>query len=212
MSATKKSQVMTDAQLVSAVAAGNVLMAEVLYDRCRAQFIKGTSHYSGISGDDKGDILQDSFIILWRKIESGDLSADGLVLWTKGRSGTREVADLMAYFMRIVRNKYLETLRLIGRTSDTEITSVMRTLVAETSRTDDEEEEEEVDNIVARCFMLLPRRCQELIDLFYVQGKTLDEIISLRGGQQTYKGVKTAKYKCLKSLRERVAAAIPKKY
>lgn len=194
----------TDVLLVSGVADGSASSAETLYHRCRNRFLIGTSHYGRISADDKGDLLQDSFIILWRRIEARDLFADGGRLYVKGRHGTHEVTDLMAYFMRIVRNKYLETLRVIGRNPDVDITAP-RWERLESTPADPSEYDDDDRDIVARCLMMLPRRCQELIDLFYAQGLSLDDIIALRGGRQSYKGLKTAKYKCLKNLRERVA-------
>lgn len=192
----------TDVLLVSGVADGNPTMAEALYRRCREQFVRGTAHYGGINSDDKGDLLQDSFIILWKKIEVADLFVSQRRLWAKGRHGTGEVPDLMGYFMRIVRNKYLESLRTAGRLPEADMAAAMRTQPAVAPP--DEGPTESYTGIVTRCLMMLPRRCQELIDLFYVQGLSLDDIIRRRGGLQTYQGLKTAKYKCLKSLRERV--------
>ena len=52
---------------------------------------------------------------------------------------------------------------------------------------------------------MMPPRCLEILTLFYVKGKSLDEILEIRKDKNTSKvGLKSAKYKCMNALRERV--------
>lgn len=188
----------SDLQLISAIARGSRKAERALFLKLRQRFWQGASDLSGINEDDKGDILQDSFIILWKKIQEGDIFVNADKAYVKGRNDTKEITDLSGFFMRIVKNKYHEALRSAGKTVSLDERSAQND--------DTTSDEHHATDITYRCLMMLPRHCQTLIELFYVQGKSLDEILALRHGLQTYTGLKTAKYKCLKNLKDRIRA------
>ena len=59
--------------------------------------------------------------------------------------------------------------------------------------------------IVDECIQLMSPACIDIITQFYYHGKSLDEIMVTRGGKNSSKdGLKTAKNKCMNTLRERV--------
>ena len=60
----------TDIQIVGAYQNGDKKIQQFWYDKCRSQFGKGTSNYGGLTDYDRDDLFQDSFIILWEKMES----------------------------------------------------------------------------------------------------------------------------------------------
>lgn len=186
----------SDTQLVCAITQGARKAEKALFLKLRQRFWQGAGCYSGINEEDKGDILQDSFIILWKKIQTSELFTAEGKLYVKGRNGTKEVTDLSGYFMRIAKNKYHETLKAAGKTVPIDERG--------TQSDDTPIYTEQPTEITYRCLMMLPRHCQELINLFYIQGKSLDEILTMRNRLQTYKGLKSAKFKCLKNLKDRV--------
>lgn len=105
--------------------------------------------------------------------------------------------DLVGYFMRIVKNLYLETLRSRGR-----ILEIPEEPDDELWWSDDREVMRR--SLTRQAVILLPHRCREILTMFYYQGMTLDEIMEERSANQSYNGVKTAKSKCLDILKVRL--------
>ena len=61
--------------------------------------------------------------------------------------------------------------------------------------------------IVGQCVRTMPRRCVEILTMFYYERKTLDEILEARMQNSSYDGLKTSKYKCVKKLKTRIREA-----
>ena len=72
---------------------------------------------------------------------------------------------------------------------------------------EEEETPEDVKRrVVDECFQNISPRCIEILTLFYYEEKSLDEILLLRQDKNSSKnGLKTAKNKCMNTLRKLVA-------
>lgn len=186
----------SDAEYVDAVKAGNRKVQLSLYEKLRKSVMSGKFRYMHVSDDEFLDAFQDAFVILWESIEHGAVYVeDGRVMCR--RAGTvSEVADLAGWFLGIVRNKCRETLRRSGN--------------LQMCGPDLETEEFSADEglpsrrlAAAEAVMSLTPGCRSLLTMFYIDRMSLGEIIETSMPDNTYNGLKTRKYKCLKSLRER---------
>ncbi|MGN0223086.1 MAG: RNA polymerase sigma factor [Muribaculaceae bacterium] len=201
----------TDAEVVIGYQSGDKRVMQWWYTRCVEAFRRGTAGYGGISYDEREDLLQDSFVLLWEKFESGQVYVDAAgAVKAHGRTGIVDVTDLTAYFMRIVKNKYLEMLR-DGRhviPMNEQITADETEVLMELYFDNDVEVEK--DRIVSQCLLSLPKSCVEILTLFYYERKTLDEILALRPENSSYDGLKSRKAKCMANLKERITQTFKK--
>lgn len=208
---THNSDDAADAEVVAAYRAGDKRLQQAWYERCRRSFATGTARYGGISDLDREDLFQDSFIVLWEKMESGQVYVDesGAVMRISP-SGTVPVHGLMAYFMRIVRNKYLELFRSrnINVELDEAVTPAGGDIFAELYW--DEDPEVVKDRIVTSCLMSMPHSCLDILTKFYYQKKTLEQILEERPENTSYDGLKSRKSKCLANLKKRISEQFAK--
>lgn len=197
----------SDAQVVEAFRGKVERVERYWYSKCRWQFGKGTSNYGGLTDYVREDLFQEAFILLWEQMERGQIYVlDGEVR-VKGRSADHAVPDLMGYFMRIVRIKYLELLRLThsivilneGVTPDDD---------DDEGATDDpywdDDPEAMKDAIVSRCLLSLPKSCLEILSMFFYEHMSLEQILEARPENNSYDGLKTRKSKCMSNLKSRI--------
>lgn len=200
----------TDAQVVLAYRNGIERLMQYWYNHCAEAFRRGTAGYGGISYDEKDDLFQDAFVLLWEKIEAGQVYLDNGKVMARGRSGAAEVPDLTGYFMRIVKNKYMEMLRdgkhitPINEEVTADITEVLLDLYF------DDDVEAQKDRIVSQCLLSLPKSCVEILTMFYYEHKSLEEILALRPENSSYDGLKSRKAKCMSNLKERITQTFKK--
>lgn len=200
----------SDVQIVQAYQNGDKKIQQFWYDKCRWQFGRGTSGYGGLTDYDRDDLFQDSFIILWEKMESHQVYAKGGTVRVVSKRGDCEVPDLLGYFMRVVKNKYLEMMRS-GR-------YVMPVNEAVTGSDQDvfeelywdEDPEQEKDRIVSRCLLALPKSCLEILAKFYYEKKSLEQILAERPENNSYDGLKSRKSKCMTNLKKRIVESFAK--
>lgn len=144
------------------------------------------------------DIFHDSFSMLWREIQIRRIYIRDNYAWRTDRSGNDRImsASLKTYLMAIAKYRNYELLR------EEEI------YVSGDTNLPDKPEEEADENtsewIVGQCVNMLPPRCKDILTLFYYEGKSLDEILSIRNENQSKDGLKTGKSKCIKSLKEKI--------
>ena len=60
------------------------------------------------------------------------------------------------------------------------------------------------EEIVAQCVETLSPRCQTILTAIYYEDKNLDEILSSHDGINSKDALKTRKYKCMQSLKNRI--------
>lgn len=200
----------TDIQIIEAYQNGDKKIQQFWYDKCRSQFGKGTSNYGGLTDYDRDDLFQDSFIILWEKMESHQIYLLNGTVHVKSKKGDSIIPDMLGYFMRIVKNKYLEMFH--GGKYVIPINEVV------TSSEDnffeelywDEDPDVEKDRIVSQCLLSLPKSCLEILTMFYYEKKSLEQILEERPGNNSYDGLKSRKSKCMTNLKKRITESFAK--
>jgi len=60
------------------------------------------------------------------------------------------------------------------------------------------------EEIVAQCVDTLPPGCRTILTAFYYEDKNLDEILTSSEGFNSKDALKTRKYKCMQSLKNRI--------
>ena len=200
----------SDIQVVRAYQTGDKKIQQFWYDKCRSQFGKGTSNYGGLTDYDRDDLFQDSFIILWEKFESHQIFIRHGLVYVSSKKGKSILPDMLGYFMRIVKNKYLEMF-YSGR-------YVMPLNEVITSSNDDffeelywdEDPEVEKDRIVSQCLLSLPKSCLEILTMFYYEKKSLEQILEERPENSSYDGLKSRKSKCMINLKKKITESFAK--
>lgn len=200
----------TDIQIVEAYQTGNKKVQQFWYDKCRSQFGKGTSNYGGLTDYDREDLFQDSFIILWEKMESNQIYVHDSAVHVVSKNGDNVISDLLGYFMRIVKNKYLEMFhsgKYVLPLNDV-VTSSNEDFFAELYW--DEDPNVEKDRIVSKCLLSLPKSCIEILTKFYYEKKSLEQIFEERPENSSYDGLKSRKSKCMANLKKKITESFAK--
>lgn len=174
------------------------------YSQCKTRFNTLAARFETIPEYYLEDTFQDSFIILWHKVERHQLYYEdgGLLLSTK--NGTTSVQNLMAYFTGICKNKFLELTR-----STTLVLPMDDFAFVDMRESDeylywDENPENEKFNLISKCISELPKSCMEILRQFYYENKSLDQILAERKENVSYDGLKTRKSKCLSNLKSKI--------
>lgn len=200
----------TDIEVVEAYSCGDKRVQQAWYDRCREQFGKGTSNYAALTDYNRDDLFHESFELLWDKIEQKQIYVLNGEVHAISRNGDGLVADLMGYFMRIVKNKYMEMLRSgkymvpMNETVTASDEDIFDTLYW------DEDPEVEKDRIVSRCLQTMPKSCIEILTKFYYEKKSLEQILEERDENTSYDGLKSRKSKCMSNLKKRIIESFAK--
>ena len=200
----------TDIQIVDAYQNGDKKIQQFWYDKCRSQFGKGTSNYGGLTDYDRDDLFQDSFIIFWEKMESHQIYIHEGMVHVTSKKGDSIIPDMLGYFMRIVKNKYLEMFH-----SGKYVIPINEVV---TSSNDDffeelywdEDPDVEKDRIVSQCLLSLPKSCLEILTMFYYEKKSLEQILEERPENNSYDGLKSRKSKCMTNLKKRISESFAK--
>lgn len=176
-----------------------------------------SNHFNDIffDKDRKQEIFQSSFLKLWSEICDGRIRVvDGIIVRRqKNDTYAPMTCALTTFLMAFARNEFRELIRS-NRLEDSysELLDNMGTAEMIDIPFDGEEDvEEQKRRIVDECIEQLPPRCVEVLTLFYYQGKSLDEILKIRQEHNSSKnGLKTAKNKCMNTLRERITIEFAK--
>lgn len=194
----------SDKEVVIGLQARNREIEEWFYADVKQYFI---NHFNEVffDKDQKATIFHDSFFRLWTQIENGEISViDGSVC-RKQQNGTMQpmTCSLNTFLFAIARNDYRE---LVRNVKETYVEEYFESYNQNTIYHPDEEDETEVKiQVVDECIQMMPPRCLEILTLFYIDGKSLDEIMEIRKDKNTSKvGLKSAKYKCMNTLREKI--------
>ena len=195
----------SDVEIVIAYQKPNKSVQRFWYDKCKDQFGKGTSNYLYLSDYDKDDLFHDSFIILWEKMESRQIYAKDMEVYAVSKKGDNAGPDLLGYFMRIVKNKYLEMINSgkytvpINERTSTSLEEVYEELYW------DSDPEVEKDRIVSKCLLSLPKSCLEILTKFYYEDKSLEQILAERDENTSYDALKCRKSKCMNNLKNKIS-------
>ena len=155
--------------------------------------------------DSKQEIFQTTIIRLWTEIENGTIKVvDGKVC-RKQKDGLycTMTAGLNTFMISFAKNRYREFLRMPKNDNFDDIVNVSKKRIDIIDENNDKVEDQ--IQIIDECILTMSPNCIEIITMFYYQKKSLDQILELRGEQNISKdGLKTAKNKCMTTLRKRV--------
>ena len=194
----------TDPQIILGLQARERRVEEAFYREMKAYYMQ-TFNRVFFDAAQKETIFQDSFVRLWTQIENGEISVRDGRVGRRQKDGTWQAMTcaLKTYLFAIAKNEYREVLR---QTQTVYVDDCFESL-PEIVDDDASDERERQIRLVDECLLTLSPRCLEILTLFYVQGRSLDEILQIRQDKNTSKeGLKTSKYKCMNQLRERINA------
>ena len=156
--------------------------------------------------DRKQEIFQTSFIKLWTEIEDKRIKTVDGVVCRQQRNGTYEpmTCSLTTFLMAFARTEFRELVRDVNESGWNEVydPAVHDAMFAIEGECDDVDEMK--TRIVDECIARMSPSCVEILTMFYYKGMGLDEILAARGENTSKDGLKTAKNKCLKTLKEKV--------
>lgn len=192
-----------DAEVVRGLRQHSGRMEEWFYRKARTYF---NQHFREVffDQDRKQEIFQSAFLKLWTEIDNGTITAvdDGTVE-RRQRNGEMVpmTCSLTTFLMAFAKNEYREMVRSNKLDCYAEIYDTPEQ--AEVQQMYGDENGEEIRNrIVDDCIQRISPRCAEILTMFYYEEKTLDEILATRHETNSSKnGLKTAKNKCMNTLR-----------
>ena len=157
--------------------------------------------------DKKQEIFQTVFLKLWTEITNGKIMLKENAIYRQQRDGAYKpmTCTLTTFLMAFARTEFRELVRNVKEVTYGEITEAFLKN-DEAIMTDADDVEAQKVRVVDDCIQSLSPRCVEVLTLFYYEGKSLDEIMLIRKDSNTSKdGLKTAKNKCMNTLRQRVS-------
>ena len=159
--------------------------------------------------DRRQEIFQTAFLKLWTEISNRRICRreEGICRQQRNGEYTPMTCKLTTFLMAFARNEYRELVRNAKHEDYDQLLDDGKRADAEAVITIDGENTDELKNrIVDDCIGEMSPRCAEILTLFYYKGMSLDEIMEARCDKnQSKNGLKTAKNKCINTLRERVA-------
>lgn len=205
----------TDPEVVRGLQAHDRQVEEWFYAASQRYF---NAHFNDVffDKDRRQEVFQSAFLKLWTEIENGRI---GLRTLSGGDAPvvTRQMADgtyrpmtcaLTTFLIAFARNEYREIVRNIH---EDYYDALVEADCMPASLPSDGDENEQRLRIVDECIHQMSPHCVELLTLFFVEGLSLDEVMQRRPENSSKDGLKTAKNKCLTSLRKKVEEAMRKK-
>lgn len=203
----KKTQAYTEIQIVTGLQEHDRKVEEWYYRSARRYF-DNCFNQEFFDKDKKQDIFQTAFLKLWMEIDNHRIHVrDGRICRKQSNGEVQPMScKLNTFLMAFAKTEYRELARnsredffadLFEHTSQSHLQTTMYDRV--------EDLEYQKNQIVDDCISQLPPRCAEILTLFYYKEMSLDEILEARSDKnQSKNGLKTAKNKCMNTLRERV--------
>lgn len=195
----------SDEEIVTGLQARKRHVEEWFYKHAKTYFLDKFNDVF-FDQEQKETIFQESFVRLWTQIEDKKIFVKENRSWRLQRNGFAQpmTCSLNTFLFAIAKNEYRELVRSNKIVFVEDYFDKADNNCIELPQM--EEDENDMKNrIVDECIQMMPPRCLEILTLFYVKGKSLDEILEIRKDKNTSKvGLKSAKYKCMNALRERV--------
>lgn len=192
---------MSDQDIIAGIMAGDPSVERRFYFDCQRYFMEKREAVFEFSSTSRQplDLFQESFMKLWTEIQSGHIFVRDSKVFRIARDGKPRPmkASLHTYMMAVARYKNLELLReddiYTLSTADTEPFDM-----------DSDDYEMPLDGVALMEVSAMSRRCREILTMFYVEGKSLDEILASRPENKSKNGLKSSKAKCMSALKERI--------
>jgi RNA polymerase sigma-70 factor (ECF subfamily) len=158
-----------------------------LYRMFRDEFVIWISRKQNLNEQDACDVFQNAVVIFYQNVKSGKV--------------TRLTSSVKTYLFGIGLNKGREWRRKESRISGEEPSPVLLESMMDNYEASEKEALEEQLNLMYRALRKMGDPCKSILELYYFQKLSMEEIASLNG----YSGgdsVKTQKYKCIARLRK----------
>ena len=171
---------------------GSDRILKQVYEENRGKFLNFARRYS-LSEEENIDVYQDAYIIFYDNIMSGKVEkfTSSISTYLFG-IGKYLIFDKMKKNKRQINSEF--DLSLVGKEDELVSTIELKEPELTTEQT-----------LLKRHFGTLGKQCQELLTLFYYRGYTIQEIMQAEN-YNSENVVKSAKSRCMKTLRERIQA------
>ncbi len=167
-----------------------------MYAYCKDYFYH---KYSGVffaDSDAADEIFENAFIKFWENMESRKIYVeDGLV---RGKNGEPLKGSVLTYFMGIAKLKYLELVR--QQPMHLSLDEAISHIEPEEPY---DQTQDSLRDIIADLLSQMSSTCYEILRKFYYEKKKLDAILRETPSISTINALKTRKYKCMESLRQK---------
>ncbi len=194
----------SDHEVVEALGRHDHAMEEWFYRTAKRYF---DDHFNRIffDKDRKQEIFQSAFLKLWTEVDNHRIHVeDGEVRRIQADGSRPMTCSLTTFLMAFARTEYRELVRSQKEEPFAEMFDDVQRSDSSHANFGEENLEDVKNRIIDECIQGMSPTCIEILTLFYYQGKSLDQIMVIRGERSTSKdGLKTAKNKCMKTLRER---------
>lgn len=182
---------MTDIEMIRMIKAKDQKGLTLLYESYRPEFMNWIMKFTGCNGEDASEYYQAAVLIMYDNIHNGRLE--------DLRS------SLKTYLFSIGKNLIWDRNRQQGRAEKVKAEYYLQTHMLNMNSERDQLIEESNLTLISRCFDQLGDPCHTLLDLFYYQKKSMDEITAELNYKNT-DSAKNQKYKCIERLRKLVDA------
>lgn len=135
------------------------------------------------SAEDAKDIFQEAMIVLYEKVQSGTFELN---------------CQIRTFLFSVCRRLWLKRLMLQNRFS---ITDVYEEVISVDDEVDEHERRNAEFNMMERAMSGLGEPCKSLLEAFYLQKKSMQEI-AMNFGYTNAENAKNQKYKCLMRLKK----------
>ncbi|WP_299891989.1 sigma-70 family RNA polymerase sigma factor [uncultured Lacinutrix sp.] len=173
---------------------GSEVALKQVYEDNRAKFINFAKRYN-LPQDDVIDIYQDAYVIFYNNIMSGKIEKFTSTISTY----------LFSVGKYLIFDKMKKNNKKVGPDFDLTIVrdedEIMHTMEIEEQTLTHEQK------LLHTHFSSLGKQCQELLNLFYYRGYTIKDILDL-GKYNSENVIKSAKSRCMKTLRERINSSL----
>jgi RNA polymerase sigma factor (sigma-70 family) len=174
---------MADDQIIAKIRNGGQAELGWIYEQYRGEFIHWISREFNCSSDDSKDIYQLTILIFYDNIKSGKLQ--------------HLVSSVKTYLFGIGKNVARDNLRKLRRNTPIDEHLWLREHLVDEP---DGKVDENLFVIAKKALADLGQPCQRLVELFYYERKSMDEI-SLELNYKNADTAKNQKYKCMARLR-----------
>lgn len=171
---------------------GSEKVLRKVYEENREKFLNWARKYH-LSDEENIDIYQDAYIIFYDNIMNGKVTS-----FTSSISTYLFGIGKYLIFDRMKKNK-----KKVSSEFDLSIVGEEDEVVNNLDI--DNEDLTSEQKLLQKYFGTLGKQCQELLTLFYYRGFTIQEIMKY-ADYNSENVVKSAKSRCMKTLRERIAA------
>jgi RNA polymerase sigma factor (sigma-70 family) len=201
----------TDCQVVRGLHGHDRRTEEWFYHEAKRYF---DDHFRQVffDEDQKQEIFQTAFVKLWSEMDNGRITviADEVCRQQQNGEWRTMTCSLNTFLMAFARTEHRELVRRQKEDTYPEFEDTVNRNQPPTTMADEETPEDLKNRIIDDCISQLSPRCADILTMFYYQQMTLDQIMEQRPENTSKNGLKTAKNKCMNTLRERVAAEFRK--